>query len=302
MKKFLVPVFVLLIFALASAETTVDNPTTKTYLSATDSSNLIIKSTNYDPSPAEPGKYVDVWVVVQNFGNKELKRSWLKLEPEYPFSFNPGETGIEGVDLIPQGREELMEYRLRVDDQAIEGTYDLEVILCEDSNCDREIRKSTIDIMVRTGGRPKLEIGLEDSSVFLPETLGEITISTVNKGKLGIKFLTIEVMDSEEYNLVSPARVYVGELDSDDFETEDFKIYTKSATGVINVPVKVEYSDENFKDYTSIENIEFKVFSKKDAKNMGLVPKNKTAGYLITLAAIVLLAFLYRRRKKKHES
>ena len=63
----------------------------------------------------------------------------------------------------------------------------------------------------------------------------------------------------------------------------------------------LEYSDENFKEYTSIENIEFKVFSEKDAKNIGLVSTKKTGKYF-ALAAIILLAFLYRRRKKKHES
>ncbi len=301
MKKIFVPLFLILIIATASAATTVKTPTTKNYLSVTESPNLIIKSTNYDPSPAEPGKYVDVWIVVQNLGNKKIQRSWLKIKPEYPFSLNPGETGIEEVALIPAGREELMEYRLRVDDQAIEGTYDFDVVLCETPTCEIELRKTSIDIAVRTGGKPKLEIGLESSTVFLPETLGEITISAVNKGKLGIKFLTIEVMDSEEYELISPARVYLGELDSDDFETEDFRVYTHSSTGIINVPVKVEYSDENFKEYTSIENIEFKVFSEKDAKNIGLVSTKKTGKYF-ALAAIILLAFLYRRRKKKHES
>jgi len=300
MKKILMPI--LMLFLIASA-TAVSTPVTRNYLSVTDSANLVVKSTNYDPSPAEPGKYVTVWVTVQNLGNEELKKSWLKLEAEYPFSFDPGVTGVEEVDLISQGREELLEYDLRVDDQAIEGTYDLEVILCEDSACQKELRKSVIDITVKTGGKPKLEIGLESSDIFLPGTLGEITISTVNRGKLGIKFLTIEVTDSDDYEIVSPARVYIGELKSDDFETEDFKIYVKpEVSGATSIPIKVEYSDENYKDYSGVENVEIKIFTKEHAEEIGLVSGSSTNVYLIFAIIILLLSiFFYRRRKKKKD-
>lgn len=266
-----------------------------------DSANIIIKSTNYDPAPAEPGNYVDIFIVVQNIGNVQLGKSYLKLEEKYPFSFDRKNDGIKEVDLIPPGREELLEYRMRIDDQAIEGTYELDVTLCADAKCETELRTSSIDIIVKTGGKPKLEIGLEDSSIFMPGTLGSITVSSVNRGKLGIKFLSIEIMESEDYEVTSPNRAYIGELTSDDFETEDFNFYVKPEfTGsALTVPIKVEYSDDNFKEYSGIEDIEIKVYSKELARKMGLVPQKSPTAYIISgIIILALLLFWYRKRKK----
>lgn len=290
----------MILLPLASAQVT--NPTTSNYLPITENSNIIIKSVNYDPAPAEPGNYVDIFVVIQNLGNRDLSKSYLKLEEEYPFSFNSPSDSIEEVDLIPSGREELLEFRMLVDDQAVEGDYTLEVIQCSDPECENEVRNALITIQVKTGGRPKLEIGLEDAVVFLPGTLGDITISAVNKGKLGMKFLTLELLEGEGYEVISPSRVYVGELDSDDFETEDFQIFVSSDSPV-NIPVKVEYSDINFKDYAGVENIELKVFTQEQAESMGLVSSNHFVRNLfIFLVVVGFLFFLYRRRKKKNEA
>ena len=300
MKKLLAFLSLLLIIGSASA---VAVPVTRNYLSVTDTANLIVRGTNYDPSPAEPGKYVTVWITAQNVGNKDVKNSWLVVEPTYPFSLDPGVSGAEFIKLIPAGREELVEYDLRVDTQALEGSYNLKFKLCYDEACKEEIRKSEIEISVRTGGKPKLEVGLEDSILFMPGVRGDVTINAVNRGELGIKYLIVELMDSEDFEIISPSRVYIGELDSDDFETEDFNLYIKPTTvGEIEIPVKLEYSDENEKEYSGVENVMIKVYSMEEATQMGLVTQNGSARYLVLIAIVVLGGiFWYRRRKKKND-
>lgn len=301
MRKLKLIPFILFLALISSVAAQTPIATTTNNLPIIENSNIIIKSTKFDPAPAEPGQYLDAFIVVQNLGNRDFEQTYLKLEEEYPFSFPRGEESTQLVELIPPGREELLEYRLFVDDQAVEGTYDLNLVLCSDKDCNYELRETTFSITVKTGGSPKLEIGLEDSATFLPGTLGEITVSAVNKGKLGIKFLTIEIMESEQYELVSPARVYIGELDSDDFETEDFQIFINEGTeSKVTVPVKVEYSDSNFREYAGVENVELRVFSEEEAAQIGLISDgNPTIYYVIGAVVLVLLFFFYRRRKKR---
>tara|TARA_Y100000034_G_scaffold136851_1_gene216384 strand:+ start:6435 stop:7352 length:918 start_codon:yes stop_codon:yes gene_type:complete len=304
MKKILFLLLLLVPTVIALEPMDTNSPTTT--LPIVDAGNLILEKATYDPSPAEPGKYVDVWITVQNFGNKNIENSWIKLDPSYPFYLTGSDNGIEEVKLLTSGREKVLEYRLRVDDQVVGGNYVLDLILCEDELCTTKIKTTQTTISVNTGGKPNLEIGLENSEIFTPGKLGEITVSAINRGKLGMKFLIIEIQESELFEIISPSRVYIGELNSDDFETEDFQIYLKPTTQNsqdIKVDIKVEYSDENFKEYTSIEKIEFKAYSLEDAQDMGLISGGKRNFEKITLLLIVfagIIFYIRRRRKKKY--
>lgn len=90
-----------------------------------------IKTTllNQDPDPAEPGEYVELRWNIQKLGNDELKDLQFEIMPEYPFTVDEGETKIKNVgDLIGFSDDKTyytLYYRLRVDDDALEDTYDV---------------------------------------------------------------------------------------------------------------------------------------------------------------------------------
>lgn len=90
-----------------------------------------IKATllNQDPDPAEPGEYVELRWNIQKLGNDELKELSFEIMPEYPFTVDEGESKIKNVgDLIGFSDDNTyytLYYRLRVDDNALEDTYDV---------------------------------------------------------------------------------------------------------------------------------------------------------------------------------
>ena len=56
--------------------------------------------------------------------------------------------------------------------------------------------------------------------------------------------------ESEKYEIVSPAEVYVGNIDSDDYETADFKIsLNKVKEKEVILPLSLEYKDANNNEY-----------------------------------------------------
>ncbi len=297
---------ILLLLALISGVSayseTVRTSSTTLDLPIVEGSNIILESSNYEPAPAEPGNYLDIYTVVRNAGSQEMRNFYAAIEPSYPFYLMGSETGTEFIDKLVQGREKLVDFRVMVDDQAIGGTYDLEIKICKDAFCDDEVKSLKTPISVNTGGKPKLEIGIDDYEVFTPGSLGEIIVTAVNKGKQGIQFLTIEIIDTEDYDIISSPRKYLGELETDDFERENYKLYLspniKSSKEVI-VLLNIEYSDLNYKTYQTQEEITFKIYTENDAKKIGLVQGSSFGMTAILLLILGFFGYRWMRKRKK---
>ncbi|MBC8495802.1 hypothetical protein H8D36_06620, partial [archaeon] len=107
-KKIVLLVTVLLLLS-SFAAATVDKP----YLTTT-----LMK---YEPQPAEPGKYVKVYIKLENSGSGTSENVLMKLVPEFPFSLDPGKSTDEFVGLLGGGSFHVAEYNLKVDEKAVEG-------------------------------------------------------------------------------------------------------------------------------------------------------------------------------------
>lgn len=300
--KLLVPLAgIILLLAILPIAYSADN---------TPTSGVGVKITlnDYDPSPAKPGKYVTLYLKAENSGGDELKDATFQLELQYPFSFRPGEDGKKYVGSIGAQESILLEYTVNVDKNALEGTYTSYLRLCLDTNCTTYAR-TPFEITVQPGGTSKIEVGLEDADVFSAGTKGTATVHIINRGLLNTKFLIVELMSSADYEIISPSRIYIGELESDDYDTADFTIFIKEKvaandTETINLPVLVEYSDANDKEYSETFDVPLKVYSKTDLTRMQLVP-DKSAAMKQVFMIIAVLAFLflaYRWYKKKSSS
>ena len=154
--------------------------------------NTKLSSTDYDPSPAQPGQYVTLFLKVENPGSETLKDQSFKLMPKYPFSLKPGEASIHKVSTMTGGDVVSLEYDLFVDENVLAGRYPVTLRFCGDAICSSGYEQD-ININVRTGGTPKIEIGIEDSDIFTAGMTGEVTLHIINKGLLGIKFLVLEL-------------------------------------------------------------------------------------------------------------
>jgi len=267
---------------------------------------FVVALLDYDPSPAQPGQYVTIYLKVENRGD-EIKDALYKLEPEYPFSLKPGEDPERYFGTIGSYQQILLEYDLFVAEDAPEGTYPIKIKLCTDENCTTSVEKE-IEITVQTGGTPGIEVGLEDFDIFSGGKRGKVTIHVVNRGDLDVKYLVIELLPTEQFDIISPSRIYIGEMESDDFETAEFEIYVhenvaKDVSQKIQLPVYLDYTDANDKKYSESQSVYLKVYSQSDLIKMGLKRDyDKTKQYFILgVSAIVALFLIYRFYKKRQE-
>lgn len=96
-----------------------------------DTASVTVNLLNQDPDPAEPGKYVEIRLKAEKFGNDPLTNVNFFLETEYPFSFDDSDTPDKNIGRINYISGEdwyyTLKYKLLVDSKALEGTYTLKL-------------------------------------------------------------------------------------------------------------------------------------------------------------------------------
>lgn len=91
--------------------------------SAVGNPELRISTLKYEPYPAEPGRYVKIWLNIENRGLESAKAISFVLEPEYPFSIEENATRYFGE--IRSSENVVIDYKLRVASDAVEGENEL---------------------------------------------------------------------------------------------------------------------------------------------------------------------------------
>ncbi|MFC1800625.1 COG1361 S-layer family protein [Nanoarchaeota archaeon] len=428
MKKYLTIIMLVLCASLVYASTTMQRFTSLEVSNDMTDNGVENILMNQGPDPAEPGGYVELRVKVQNTGDEFATDTVFELMPQYPFSFDPGESsqikigtmyarqvGTDGVILY---------YKLRIDKNAVEGnnqlklrykttntgwielkpfdvrirTYDsilsvdsvesepeviapgetakvkiklknvadsllkdikvniglvtiyslgtsstltelpltpigstnektvekldsgemvdVEFDLVADADADSKMYKVPITITysdevnmnysinnyigLKIGDTPGLSTILESSTTHTSGTKGEATIKFINKDAVDVKFLYLTLKPSDDFKLLSNEEVYIGNIDSDDYETTDVELFIKpGAKNPVNIPVAIEYKDPNNKKYNKNLNLKLQLYTKSEAVQYGLQKKSSRVGLFIVIAIIGAGLYLYRRWKKK---
>lgn len=86
-------------------------------LAQSSGSSVSVEALRYDPSPAEPGKSLDLWINVDNAGQEELRDYVVDFIPSYPFSLGGGETASKYFSVIDSNGV-IAKYRLNVAEDA----------------------------------------------------------------------------------------------------------------------------------------------------------------------------------------
>jgi hypothetical protein len=149
------------------------------------------------------------------------------------------------------------------------------------------------------GSEPEYLVNLEDSdSGLVKGKSGDVVISLSNTGVGDIKFAVLTLLGSKDYDIISNDKVYLGNLESDDYETAEFKIFPKKS-GWIELEVLVEYKDAFNGEANRIETLRARVYTNGEAVRYGLV---KGGGGVVTFlfyVVVILLAVTFYRNWKK---
>ena len=255
------------------------------------------------PSVVAPGSKTKLTILLKNYATSLLKDIKVTLDlgksSDTTTPFSPiGSTNEKVVSYIESQATVSLDFELLVDPDAVSKSYKIPIIIKYADSVNKDYNKSNI-VTVVVGDDPDISVGIDSATVYTSGSSGEITVKIVNKGLPDMKFVNVYLAKSDKYKIVSPAEVYIGNIDSDDYETADFKVYVgKTSDKKVMLPLTVEYKDANNKDYTKVVDLELPLYSSSEAKKLGLVKGNGKFSWVFVLVLAAGGYFAYRRWKK----
>ena len=173
------------------------------------------------------------------------------------------------------------------------GIYKVPVII-DYINKIGEVVEENVTISLLIGDAPDLMVSASSSDIYNGKDTGTINIKIVNKGLTDLKFMSIELEGTEEFSLSSSNQEYIGDVDSDDFETAEFIVKIPDRRSKIMLPINLEYRDANNKEFTESRNIQLNIPDKADLNG-----RSSSSTWIIIIILIVVGFFVYRWWKKK---
>ena len=267
---------------------------------------LSVEKFNTVPEVVAPGSKAQLMMILNNQANSILKDIKVVLDlgssgnEATPFA-PVGSTNEKVISIINAKESVPLEFDVVVDSNAKSQVYKVPLRLQYSDILNKNYSK-TLTVAMIVGGEPDISVYIDSTTLYTAGKTGEVTVKLVNKGLTDIKFLNVNLEKAQGYKVLSPLSVYIGNIDSDDYETVDFKVNAdKTSKDKIVLPLSIEYKDANNQDYKKKVNLELAIYTESEAKRLGLVKGGSASSYIIVIIVAVVLFFAYRfwKRRKK---
>ena len=259
-------------------------------------SAVTVKNAITSPSEIAPGEIAKITIEIENIFSDDVQNVNVALDLSSSVPIAPYQgSSEESVDEIKDGDKEKFTFNIIVLPDATPGTYKVPVKISYDINGTRETKNGTIGIIINSPAQ--IRISVEGYLIKGQEGIVEIRI--VNDGLSDLKFVSVQSSQpTSGATINSPLYEYLGNIDSDDFETLEYRIFARETSpSLISIPIKINYKDSTNKDFSQDEILNVKIYSQDEAKNLGLIPGQNYTLY-VAIGIILLLYVLYKIRKK----
>lgn len=268
---------------------------------------VTISSVKLDPEVLSPGSKSELKIGVKNLAKSSTVRDLsvtLGLTPvvsstsiliDLPFvPINGGSQ--KTIDKAVPGQTTEFVFEIAAYPDAISQLYKVPVYLSYKDEEGTQYNK-TLLIGIEVNAEPELLITLDQTDLNSEKMSGEIALGVTNKGISDIKLLSLKLGDSDSYELISTNKeLYLGNIDSDDFETARFEIELKE-TGTIKLPVSVSFKDALNNQYNQKYEIEYTVRDPPEQQGSPL-----PAIIIVIIIVVVVVILVKRNNKKKRQN
>lgn len=264
---------------------------------------ISIKDISINPAPVEAGGKAKLSFNVENLAKSSSIRNvdvTVQITTvvsgttvvDLPFvTVNSGNQ--KSIDRIAPGQKGEFIFDLAVYPEAESKIYKLPVTVSYYDDTGRQYEK-TILVGVEVNAKPDLFVTLESSDINSKVMSGDVLFNIINRGTSNAKLMTLTLKESEQYEVLSPSNeLYLGNIDSDDFETARFNV--KSNEGKeITFTIELKYKDSLNNEFTEIHNVKYTLREPEGQKKGSF-------SWLLLVVVVAVSAFVwYRRRKNKN--
>jgi hypothetical protein len=257
-------------------------------------SALTIRDVATSPSQVEPGKKIKIILEIKNNLDDDIKGVEISLDlNQVPFA--PETSSEIFIDELDESERKNIEFELVAEADAEAGVYKIPIEIKYTVNEEEKTKTSTISATINS--KPNLLLSIEE--ILIKNQKNKLEIRITNIGLNKAKLLEVE-LSLGNYNILGSNKVYIGDLESDDFDTASFDIFTKSSD-TITLPVILKYRDSTNKEFKETEVLIQKVYSVDEAQELGLIEKSNLGFYIGVVIGVVILWIIYRKIRKRRK-
>jgi hypothetical protein len=262
------------------------------------SDNDILAVSEVDfPENVAPGSENEMSITLENLADGQLKNIEADLDlTDIPVAAS--ESASRVVTSVPSDESRSVSFSLDVDEAAENGVYKVPVDISYENEAGNEFsRETTIGVVV--GGSPQLEAGLNSvENELTPGSTSTVTVRLVNRGRGTADFVKMDVEDSEDFKVLSPGSVYLGDMDPDDYQTADVRLHVSQDAENISLPVDISYRGVTGENVDT-QNVYVPVYTSEQLQRYGLASGGSPLPFVVVLVLVVGGVYYWRRRRKR---
>lgn len=259
---------------------------------------LQVTEVQYKPSLIEPGNKVALYFNLKNEGDgpaNDIKINLNQTTEKFIVDGSP-ETFIDSID--PK-ESKSVSFNVVVDPSVEVGTYSIPITLSYSDETKTVNYTDTKYIGLSISGEYNFVI-TPSQKVVAPGRSSTVDLEIANGGNQKALYLTMNILPSNPIVQVTPTTKYIGNLASDDYDSEQltFSVADNTAPGVYPLNVLLSYKDSYGKAYNETFQVDIKVSSLKDYTESN--NKISPIGIIITVIILGVIGFfIYRKFFKK---
>ncbi|MBM3309836.1 MAG: hypothetical protein FJY77_06215, partial [Candidatus Altiarchaeales archaeon] len=245
----------------ASGTETVENTTIGI---SVERASIDLKIVDIEDGNLALGGVSNITLKIENLGNTHAGDVTVSLNLSSPFT--PVKSAQKYVGDVAAGQTSSVAFTVSVDSSAKKKSYSIPVSIEYYDPSDSK-QKISIDIGMEVGGSADVKVNLDEKDLIAAGSSGKVTIGVVNRGFVDAKFLTLKLLGTDKYKVTSSDSAYIGALNSDDSDSQEFeiKVFDNVKDEEIPLMVRVEYKEENNdKLIVKEEQIDLNLLSKTD--------------------------------------
>jgi len=255
--------------------------------------SITLDGYDFTPKEIKPGETALLKLHLKNTGSGNVKDIDVSLDFSDTKVSTIGSGTTKRIPRLKPGERAEIDFEIIVDGSATVRVVDIPVKLAFKDYLNSKYEQTTnLGMIIKAA--PELKVRLDDTDIIEQQTPGEISIQVINSGIVDLRYLTIELEKSPNYDILSYANdVYIGNLDSDDFEIANFKIHPKKRNP--NLKFRVDFKDPYNTDYSQDYEIPLRVITPAQLGEK----KSYTSSILIVLAIVCVGLYFYNRSRKR---
>jgi hypothetical protein len=257
-----------------------------------------------------PGQEGDVDLNIENNENFDIEEIIVRLDlsgkkefnslgvlvsetPALPFSVVGSSS--ETIDDINEDDDDSVSFTLKANTDITPGDYNIPYTITYFEQGENEELTEEGSFGIRVSAKTELDFSVEVRDNAIVGEEGQISLEIINMGLGEIKSLSVQVTP-QGFELLSKDKIFVGTIDSDDTDLATFDVIYTGISPVLKA--KVTYKDFDNNDQVENINIPFKVYTREEALQKGIIQQSNTMIYLIIIIVLIAAWFVYRRIRK----